>query len=647
MQRDAMILATAGHIDHGKTALVQALTGVDADRLPEEKRRGLTIDLGFAYTTLPDGTELGFVDVPGHERFLPNMLVGVLSIDRVLLIVAADDGPRPQTLEHLDILELIGIAELTAVVTKIDRVEAERREAVEAEVAALLADAGFAGSPVLAVSSRTGDGIAALAAHLRDSAVAADRARAARPPEGLFRLPIDRAFSLPGIGMVVTGTGASGQVGVGDRLLLSPRGIEVRVRGIHAQNHAVQHAGAGERCALNIAGNFPDGAEPGRGDWVLASALHAPVSRLDVAITMSRAAPVPLRPGLTVHVHLGTEDRVGRVAILGQRTLALGESGFVQLDLDRPIGALWGDRVVLRDHGALHTLAGGRVLDPFPPRRGRSRPERLAVLMAQQETDPGSALERMLELSGVVALAPFALARNLAAAELDSLIEAGGFLRLGSGREALAASPARLAALGERLAEELTEWHRAQPDALGAPRLALLRRLKAEAPEPALDAALGAAVAAGRIVRDGAVLRLPEHQPRLTREDERLWRLVRPLLAAGELRPPRLRELAGALGLDPEAVARLFKRFERFGRVAPIAANRYFLPETVARLADIARELAEDGPEGQFTAAAFKDCSGVGRNLTIEILEYLDRIGVTRRVGDARIVLRRGDAAFG
>jgi selenocysteine-specific elongation factor len=419
------------------------------------------------------------------------------------------------------------------------------------------------------------------------------------------------------------------------------------VRGIHAHNRPVGHAGTGERCALNLAGNFPDGAEPGRGDWVLAPQLHAPVGRLDVGVAVSRAAPVPLRDGLHVHVHLGTEDRVGRVAVLGRRTLAAGERGFVRLDLDRPIGALWGDRVVLRDHGALNTLAGGRVVDPFPPRRGRSRPERLAAVAAMQEADPGSALENLLDLGGVVTLAPFALARNLAAEELDSLIEAGGFLRLGSGREALAAAPERLAALGQRLEEELREWHRAQPDALGMARPALLRRLKGAAPEPALDAALAQAAAAGRIVRDGAVLRLPEHRPRLTREDERLWQRVEELLAAGALRPPRLRELAGELGLDPDQVARLFKRFERFGRVAPVAANRYFLPETITRLADIARELADADPGGSFTAQLFKDRSGVGRNLTIEILEYLDRIGVTRRVGDTRVVLRRGDAAFG
>src|SRR5690348_16567517 len=235
-----MILATAGHIDHGKTALVRALTGVDADRLPEEKQRGLTIDLGFAYATLPDGTELGFVDVPGHERFLPNMLAGVLSIDRLLLIVAADDGPKPQTLEHLDILALIGVAELTGVITKPDRVPTERTEAVTAEVAALLAENGYPDAPIFAVSSRTGDGIPALTEHLIDSAARAEAARAANPPRGEFRLPIDRVFSLPGIGMVVTGTVAAGSVSTGDRMMVSPRGVEARVRGIHAQNRAVE-----------------------------------------------------------------------------------------------------------------------------------------------------------------------------------------------------------------------------------------------------------------------------------------------------------------------------------------------------------------------------------------------------------------------
>jgi selenocysteine-specific elongation factor len=428
-------------------------------------------------------------------------------------------------------------------------------------------------------------------------------------------------------------------VAPGDRLMLSPRGIEARVRGVHAHNRPVERAAAGDRCALNIAASYPDGAEPRRGDWLIAPELHAPTSRIDIALRVSRAAPGPLRSGLPVHVHLGTEDRVGRLALLGRLSLPPGGEGFAQLDLGQPIGALWGDRVVLRDHGALHTLGGGRVVDPAPPRRGRARPERLALLAALREDDAGSALEAMLAVAGATALAPFALARNLALDEAAALADAGGFVRCGDPREPHAATAPHLAALGARLAAALGELHRAEPDRLGASRPVLLRRLRGEAAEAVLDAALAAAVAAGAVVRDGAVLRLPEHQPRLDREAERLWQRVESLLAVDDLRPPRVRELAEALGLEPEAMTRAMRRYERFGRVAPVAGNRYFLPETLSRLTAIARELADGDPAGTFTAAAFKDRAGVGRNLTIEVLEYFDRVGITRRVGDARVVL--------
>jgi selenocysteine-specific elongation factor len=638
-----MILATAGHIDHGKTALVRALTGVDADRLPEEKRRGMTIDLGFAYATLPDGTALGFVDVPGHERFLPNMLAGVLSIDRVLLVVAADDGPRPQTLEHLDILELIGVTEITAVITKIDRVEPSRIEEVVAEVAALLAAAGFAESPIFQVSSRTNEGIEALAQHLQKSAQIAERSRAAASVSGLFRMPIDRAFTLPGIGLVVTGTVAAGKVAVGERLMVSPSGTAVRVRGLHAQNQAVETAASGERCAINVAGSFPEGGEPRRGDWIVSAERHAPVKRIDLFLRASRFSEAPLRDGLPVHLHLGTTDAVGRAAVLGSRAIAPGETDFVQLDLERPVGALWGDRVVLRDHAARRTLAGGRVVDPFAPRRGRRQPARLAALEAVATGDPGQALARLLAVEGVVELPQFALARNLAPAELDAMIETGGFLRVGPVRASVAVTPERLAALCDKIVDALGAWHQAQSDALGPSRPALITQLRGLAPEAALDAALAELATAGRVVRQGPIWRLPEHRPRLTRADERLWQRVQPVLAVEDLRPPRVREVAAMLGLEAETVERFLNRAERLGRVARVADNRYFLPETLAKLAEIARELGESSPDGKFTAVMFKDRSGVGRNLTIRILEYLDKMGATRRTGDVRIVLRGGE----
>jgi selenocysteine-specific elongation factor len=633
-----MILATAGHIDHGKTALIRALTGVDADRLPEEKRRGLTIDLGFAYATLPDATELGFVDVPGHERFLPNMLAGVLSIDRVLLVVAADDGPRPQTLEHLDILELIGIHEITGVVTKIDRVERGRTDAVAAEIGGLLLAAGFPQPAIFPVSSRTGEGIPALAEHLQKSARTAARSRSSS--SGLFRMPIDRAFTLPGIGLVVTGTIAAGTVAPGDRLLLSPQGTPVRVRGLHGQNRPIETAAAGERCAINVAASFVDGGEPRRGDWILAAERHAPTTRLDLSLRVSRYAEAPLRDGLPVHLHLGTTDAVGRAAVLGSREIAPGESGFVQLDVEHPLGTLSGDRAVLRDHAARHTLAGGRVVDPFAPRRGRRQPARLAVLEALAETDPAQALARLLAAEGVVDLAQFAMARNLAPSELDRLIEAGKFLRVGPARAPVAVTSDRLTALSDKIVDRLGAWHRAQPDALGPSRPALIMQLRGTAPEAALDAALVALAGAGRVVRQGPIWRLPEHQPRLTQSDERLWERFYPLLAAEGLPPPRIRELAAALGSQPDAVERFLSRAERLGRVARVAENRFFLPETLAGLAEIARELADNSPEGTITAATFKERCGIGRNVTIQILEYLDKMGVTRRIGDTRIVLR-------
>lgn len=638
-----MILATAGHIDHGKTALVEALTGIDADRLPEEKRRGLTIDLGFAYAKLPDGTELGFVDVPGHERFLPNMLAGVLSIDRVLLVVAADDGPRPQTIEHLDILELIGVAEVTGVVTKIDRVEPERIAVVVAETRELLAAAGYADRPIFPVSSRTGDGIDALSMHLRDAARGAARARASAPPQGLFRMPIDRAFSLPGIGLVVTGTAVAGTVALGDRLMISPGGTVVRVRGLHAQNHPIDRAGAGERCAINIAGAFADGAHPGRGDWIVAPERHAPAARIDLVLRASRHAPAPLRDGSPVHLHIGTADVVGRLAVLDRRSIAPGESAFAQIDIEHRVGALYGDRVLLRDDAARHTLAGGKVVDPFAPRRGRRLPARLAALEAMEPADPGEALANLLAVEGAVDLSRFALLRNLAPAELDALTKSSEFLCVGPGRAPVAVTAERLTALGEEVVEALAAWHQEEPDVLGPARPALFEKLHGQVPEAVLDAALSKLAAAGRAVREGGLWRLPDHRPRLDRADAKLWERVRPLLAAAGLRPPRVRELSQALALEPEPVERFLRRAERLGHVAKVSENRYFLPETLARLAEIARELAAVEPEVGFTAAVFNERSGVGRNLTIRILEYLDRMGATRRVGDARIVLGGGE----
>jgi selenocysteine-specific elongation factor len=354
---------------------------------------------------------------------------------------------------------------------------------------------------------------------------------------------------------------------------------------------------------------------------------------------MSRFAPAALRDGLPVHLHLGTEDVVGRIALLGTKTLAAGETGFAQLDLDHAVGALWGDRVILRDHGQRHTLAGGRVVDPFARRRGRAQPARLAALPALAEPDPATALPLLAETAGIVDLAQLALARNLDPGALAGIVDPAHSVEVGPPRERVVIARPRLEALAEAVLARLDDWHRAQPDSLGPSRTALAARLRGE-PPAAIDAALEALAAQGRAVREGGLWHRPDHRPRLAPADERLWQRLLPSLAEGGLRPPRVRELAQTLSLDPGAVERLLGRAERLGRVAKIADNRFFPPEAVMRLAEIARDLAAEAADGTFDAATYKDRSGVGRNLTIQILEYLDRIGITRRTGDVRIVLR-------
>ncbi len=630
-----MIVATAGHVDHGKTALVRRLTGVDTDRLPEEKRRGLTIELGFAYADLPDGARIGFVDVPGHERFLRNMLAGVMGIDSALLVVAADDGPMPQTFEHLAILDLIGVAELSVVVSKADRVSPARVAEVGDVMRALAAASGFPGAPVIPVSSATGDGIAALRAHL--AAVA--RGRVARPADAGFRLAVDRCFTLPGAGTIVTGTVAAGRARVGDLLLLTPRGTQLRVRGIHAQDRDTDEARAGDRCALAVAGARLDRAQVQRGDWIVAPHLHAPTQRLDAHVRPWGDAA--LRPGLPVHVHLGTADIGGRLTLLSDAIAA--EGGFVRIALDREAAVLHGDRVVIRDHAARRTLAGGRVIDPFPPARHVARASRLPVLRALGEPDPSAALRALLGVEGCVDVEGFARARNLDPARLDF----GAARRIGRPGSVVLVSDAIHDTLSRATLDALADWHRREPASAGPGKAMLLQVLSARADRTVVEAVIADLVTSGAVLRDGATLRLAGHAPRLSEQDEALWSRIAPVLAQSGLRPPRVRELAAQLERAPEAMERCLMRFEAFGLVLRVAPNRFFPPETIARLAAIAGALAAASDEGGFAAGQFAAETGIGRNLAIQVLEFLDRLGVTRRVGELRHVVRSVDDALG
>lgn len=633
-----MIIALAGHVDHGKTALIRALTGIDADRLPEEKKRGMTIDLGFAHARMPSGTLVGFVDVPGHERFLSNMLAGVLSIDTVLLVIAADDGPMPQTREHLAILRLTGIVDITAVISKIDRVDGARLDAARAAVREMLDRAGYSTAPVLEASSVTGDGVPAVLATIEAKAAA----HRARDVSGGFRLAIDRSFSPAGAGLVVTGTAAAGIVSVGDRLLLSPSRLAARVRAIQVYNEVATTARAGDRCALAIAGPRIERARLKRGDWLIDPSLHAPAQRIDALVRAvdDRGA----RHAARAHVHFGAASLTGRVLMLKSADLAPGEAGFVTIALDKPSACLYGDRLILRDDSSGRVVAGGHVIDPFSPDRRVRREQRAASLAAHALADPAESFRGLLAAEGWADLRRFVVARNLAA---DFVLETDGdAIRIGSGCESVVVSAETIARVGASLTRHLAAWHATHRDQMG-PGKAELLRAAGTVPPVIAEAVLEVCRARGDVVRDGLAWRLPDHHPVLAPMDEAMWTRINAILSAADLRPPRVREVAAEMGVSPEEMDALLRRLERFGRLVGVASNRFFLPGTIVALGEIAHALASESEEAGFTAAEFNKRSGIGRNLTIIVLEYLDAIGVTRRTGDLRHVVRSAEEAMG
>ncbi len=632
-----MIIGTSGHVDHGKTSLIRAITGTDADRLAEEKRRGITIDLGFAYWPQPDGSSIGFVDVPGHEDYVRNMLAGATGIDALLLVVAANEGVKPQTQEHLLIADLLGLRTGVVALSKADLVDGALLEQRRAEIRELLAPTGLRDAPVTPVSSVTGEGLGPLTEALR-GLHAGDRP-AGRP----FRMAIDRIFTLAGAGTIVTGSIRAGRIQAGDSVALSPSGSEVRVRGLHAQNRPVEAAGAGERAAVNLAGIGREAIE--RGDLLVAPALHAPTQRFDALVRLAQQETKPLHAWSAVHLHAGTGDWTARIVPLTAEGLAPGTAGLAQIITDRPVALFGGDRFILRDAGGRYTIGGGTVLDIRAPERGRRRPERLAVLEALAEKGATAALPRLL------ALPPFALHRDdhvrangLSPGALDNITARENLLALGP----FLMAPTVTLTLSRRIVERLADHHRTQPDQPGLAR----ERLRLALPERLTPDAFAALVAhllrRGEIAATGAWLRLPDHAPQLSSEHGVLWDQIRPLLG-GEARfkPPRVHELAEHLRRREDSIRGLCKRLARRGDLLEVAPDHFLLREAVAALAEAAVATAADQPDGWFSAAHYRDRIGGGRKMAILILEFFDRHGLTMRKGDLRRVDRRKAGMFG
>jgi selenocysteine-specific elongation factor len=631
-----MIIGTAGHIDHGKTTLVRALTGVDTDRLKEEKARGISIELGYAYTPLANGEVLGFIDVPGHERLVHTMVAGACGIDFALLVVAADDGVMPQTREHLAILELLGIAQGAVALTKIDRVGRERLGEVDAQVKALLGSTALKAAPLFALDATAADhpGTSALRHHLQQMA-AQTRARG---DQGLFRLAVDRVFTLAGHGTVVTGTVFSGQVRAGDTVAVMPAGQSVRVRSIHAQNRAAEAGRAGQRCALNLAGIEKSAIL--RGDWLADPRALAPSTRIDVRIKLLADSGAHLGSWSPLHVHLGTTHRVAHVVLLESAGPSAGESGRVQLVFDTPICALPGDRLIVRDAQGRHTIGGGGVLDPFAPARQRRSRERRGFL---------AALERMLAGEGITPVlqqarfgVPISDLVRLTGCPPERLPLPSAAITIAAGGEHFVLLPAQWQALREGALSALRGFHADVPDEPG-PDSGRLRRIALPDMPAALWRALIDELARERLVLlSGAWLHLPEHSATLSESDQTLARKLQPLIAAGRFDPPWVRDLAAAVHEPEDRVREVLRKQVRQGGVYQVVRDLFYDRERIAELAEIVG--AATRAQGDINAARFRDTLGTGRKRAIQILEFFDRVGYTRRVRDAHVL--RADSVW-
>ncbi len=633
-----MIIGTAGHIDHGKTSLVRALTGVDTDRLKEEKARGISIELGFAYLAAPGGAVLGFIDVPGHERFIHTMLAGATGIDFALLVIAADDGVMPQTREHLAILDLLGVRRGLVALTKCDLVPDARRDAVSIDIANLLATTPLSGAEIIPVSTVTGEGIDALRTRLFEASSNAG----SHSSEGLFRLAVDRSFTLAGAGTVVTGTVLSGHVAVGDRVVISPSGREARVRSIHAQNRAAERGVAGDRCALNLAGDGITKDAITRGDVVLDPALHAPSERIDVSLRLLASEAKPVTQWMPVRLHHAAAEVGARVVLLGDEPVTPGAEAFVQLVLEHPIAAAAGDRFVLRDTTAQRTVGGGMLLDLRAPGRKRRTPERLVQLQALAMGNPGDALSALLDRAPCyVDLTGFARDRALSPAQISAVAERLNLIRTAVGGAEFALSPAVWARFWRALLATLEQFHQENPDLAGMGFERLRLQLEPRLPAPAFRSFLQALVSRGEVSLDGAWVRLSGHEVRLTPDDDRSWARIAPLISGAErFRPPRVRDIAGLTGQREPDVRRLLKLLGRMGKIDEVAHDHFFLRGTVGEMVDIVIDLAAVAKDHQFTAAQLRDRLDNGRKVAIQILEFFDRHGVTLRRGDLRRINR-------
>lgn len=623
-----IVIGTAGHIDHGKTLLVKALTGMDADRLEEEKRRGITLDVGFA--VLHSGeARLHFVDLPGHEKFIKNMLAGATGVDLFLLVVAADESIMPQTVEHLEIMRLLGVKRGVAALNKIDAVDGEMRELALLELQEFLEKQGFDEVPVFPVSARTGEGVDSLKARLLEEAQRGARPSVSRP----FRLPVDRVFPVKGFGTVVTGTCISGTLSVGARVELHPGALESKVRGLHVFGSPVESVRAGQRSAVNI----PDIPHHrlSRGFMAAEPGALFPSRLLDARVEVLASARVPLRDGMTCGLHIHTLELEARLHLASIAQLAPGASGIVQIRLKDPVAAWPGDRFILRLPDPARTVAGGEVLLPARRRARWNRPRDRRLLEILASAGPGRSLQAALVEAGPAGCGDGELKSRLGLShtllrEAEATAESAGAAVRWSDSWRL--DPLEAEAWIQRALAWLESRHDRSAARTWIPRPEFLGRWSRLLDDARAQALLDVLAGSGKVEMDGDRVRLAGHRRTLTKKQERLYSAVLALLGERSPAPMSAKDLERETGADPATVLDALTEEER---VVKFGGGFYMLPEGLDAVIERLLDRAAGGSE-MLSVPEFKDLFGITRKYAMPLLEYLDDLGVTRREGDGR-----------
>lgn len=622
-----LVLGTAGHIDHGKTELVRALTGVDTDRLPEEQRRGITIDLGFARMTGGPGVELAIVDVPGHEGFIRNMVAGASGMDMALVVVAADEGVMPQTREHVAIVRLLGVRELVVALTKTDLVDADWLELAREDVRSFLDHAGFGDAPVHAVSARSGEGVDELRAAIQAAAARAP----ARAVDDLFRLPVDRVFSVKGTGTVVTGTVWSGRLATDTNVRLLPSGLDARVRALQRHGEAVAEVAAGHRAAVALAG--VDRHAIGRGETLVDHRSWDIAHMLTARLTAVPDVPRPIEARQRVRFHLGTAEVMGRVTVLDGIRLEPGQTGWVQLRLEKPVVARAGDPFVIRSYSPVTTIGGGRVVEPAPPKRRGIDADEARYLGTLADGSLEEAVAQRIRRAGLDGVQRQRLPLDVAgtARAVEAAMTEVAPVLVGE----LVVDAAAFATASEELLAAVAAYHEAQPLRPGMDRQALRDRAP-RGPDPVvIDAALDALLEDGRLVAGGGVVALPMFRVQLSEGQQRLQEALLEAYEAAGLEPPTAAELPDGVRDHPDRDA-VLALLQEEGRLVPVSEELTFHRSVLDRAAE--RLVARLGGHSELSPADFREVLGVSRKYLIPLLEHMDGRGVTRRSREGRSV---------